>query len=940
MELETVDGGSQRRNLEFDILKTEPQHKMAHLKEVIDRYLPGQEGGAIIYRATRSAAKDTADHLNGVGISSDYFHGGLTPERKKQAQEDFIQGRTRTICATNAFGMGIDKKDIRLVVHADIPGSLENYLQEAGRAGRDQEEAWCVLLYNPEDTERQHSLQAANSLTEDQINAFLKSVKSLDEKNNKNTPDGARRQPVIATTGEILKEDEQGEFDSAGENDDTRGRTAVAWLEETEILDRQENVVSIFPACVTVPDMSEARRRISRRGHNPAYAVKLAQLANRILNADPVQGISTDELSAITGLTFRELRKALTELNAAGVTRDDTVITVYIHQGTNSPSARRFNQADAMESTLIALMAESAPDQQQGETYPLHIRQATQDLKDREHPTALPLHTERIIRSLARTGRETPANTPNIRARAAGDETLRITLLTSWRDLEQGAAQRRLAAKGILKHLRGKLQPGERGNDLLVATTAGELTEAMRLEGALSPSTEASSLLQQALLWLHELEVVRLNQGMTILRPAMTIEVKDRTRKFETRDYEPLQIHYDEQTFQVHIMAEYAEKGLDSVANALRLALDYFTMSKEQFNARWMADRRKQAQLARRTTPESYRRIVESLNNRNQREAVTDNRKTRDILLLAGPGSGKTRTLVHRIAYLVRVRREDPKSIIALAYNRHAAVQIKQRLEELIGTEARAVTIMTCHALAMRLTGRTYQSHAARTSAQTNRIFNDILNEASSYLEGQGAAEGEDNDLREKMLRGFRWILVDEYQDINEETYRLISALAGRSRKEQDEKLRLFAVGDDDQNIYAYDGSSNEYINRFQKDYPADVRYLTENYRSTRHIIDAANAVIAPASDRMKKDRDITIDRVRTMEPPGGPWGQTGPRRKRKSPGSERGAQQRPAGPDSLSGVAQTGQPGPGLALGSDRGDSPQLGDPGTPPRHSGGQGH
>lgn len=84
--------------------------------------------------------------------------------------------------------------------------------------------------------------------------------------------------------------------------------------------------------------------------------------------------------------------------------------------------------------------------------------------------------------------------------------------------------------------------------------------------------------------------------------------------------------------------------------------------------------------MARQTTPQSWHNIVEVLNNKPQREIVADNRDSTDVLVLAGPGSGKTRVLVHRIAYLVRVRRENPHGILALAYNRHAAAQIRQRL--------------------------------------------------------------------------------------------------------------------------------------------------------------------------------------------------------------------------------------------------------------------
>ena len=89
--------------------------------------------------------------------------------------------------------------------------------------------------------------------------------------------------------------------------------------------------------------------------------------------------------------------------------------------------------------------------------------------------------------------------------------------------------------------------------------------------------------------------------------------------------------------------------------------------------------------------------------------------------------------------------------------------------------------------------------------------------------------------------------MIDEYQDIGLDQYELISALAGRTLAEEDDKLSLFAVGDDDQNIYAFNGASVEFIRRFEADYGAKPAFLIDNYRSTSHIIAAANAVIQPA---------------------------------------------------------------------------------------------
>ena len=180
IDLDVLDGGTERANLHFRVVPTTEALKLAHLHDTLESYLPGDlDGGAIIYCATRRNAEKAAEFLVSKGVGADHFHAGLTPERKKQVQDDFIEGRLRAIAATNAFGMGIDKRDVRLVIHADIPGSLENYLQEAGRAGRDNDAAHCVLLYTNEDIERQYGMTARSRLTRAEINAVLKSLRNL-----------------------------------------------------------------------------------------------------------------------------------------------------------------------------------------------------------------------------------------------------------------------------------------------------------------------------------------------------------------------------------------------------------------------------------------------------------------------------------------------------------------------------------------------------------------------------------------------------------------------------------------------------------------------------------------------------------------------------------------------------------------------------------------
>ena len=114
---------------------------------------------------------------------------------------------------------------------------------------------------------------------------------------------------------------------------------------------------------------------------------------------------------------------------------------------------------------------------------------------------------------------------------------------------------------------------------------------------------------------------------------------------------------------------------------------------------------------------------------------MADDRVQTNVLVLAGPGSGKTRVLVHRIAYLIRVRRENPRSILALAYNRHAAAEIRRRLEALVGEDARGVIVLTCHALAMRLVGASF---SGRAGSLEQRDFQDVLWTATALLRGEG----------------------------------------------------------------------------------------------------------------------------------------------------------------------------------------------------------
>ena len=451
-------------------------------------------------------------------------------------------------------------------------------------------------------------------------------------------------------------------------------------------------------------------------------------------------------------------------LDRAGVVSNDQAVTCFVHQGVSDQSTQRYHQAAAMERDLIQLMQEQAPDQEVGgPPLDLHLQATTSALKRDGHSQALPLRVQNCLQSISRDSNQLMGNDPangnrptpearqgSIRVRSAGKDTIQVSLRQEWSQVAEKAQQRRDNAGRILRFLLNLLPQGARGKDLLVTTTRGALTEALS-QAALPLGTGNNpqppvqggqqswqrghdQKLDAAILWLHQQEIIRLNQGMGIFTPAMTIRMERNKGTFTEADYQPLQQYYDTQTVQIHIMAEYARQGLESATAAVRLTMDYFSMEQEGFLKKWLPNQ--EAELKRQTSQDSYRKIVTDLNHRTQQAIVSDNRVETNVLIMAGPGAGKTRVLVHRIAYLVRCCRERPESIIALAYNRHAAVEIRQRLQELIGDDARGVLVMTLHSLAMSLTGETF--------TQTGQ---------QNAFSGEAGAEDTNNDNPDRYFR-------------------------------------------------------------------------------------------------------------------------------------------------------------------------------------------
>ncbi|HRP96570.1 MAG TPA: RecQ family ATP-dependent DNA helicase [Rhodocyclaceae bacterium] len=856
--LERLEGGVSRDNLSYEVCAVPAQAKYGEALHLLQEALR-EEGGAIVFCARQKTVEEVASFLKDAGLDCGYFHGGMLPADKRAVQEAFLAGTLRVIAATNAFGMGVDKPDVRLVIHLDTPGSLENYLQEAGRAGRDQAPARCILLYDDADLEVQFRLLKNSRLTQHDIHAILKALRAIERK------DRSEGQ-VVVTSGEILLEiPDKHRIDPDASDADTKVRIAVAWLEEARLLERHENHTRVFPGSLLVTNLDDARARLHKKLGAEADVEPYLRILSALLQARDDEGLSTDELMLATGQDSRTLRAMLRELDQWRLLSNDTEIGVTLYR--EPDTAQRLEDLARIEDALLANLREAAPDADQESWQILNVRRLCDTLRRDTRVAFDPEKLTRLLKSFAEPFGDGAGQRGFFALRPAGIDNRYIRLLRSWQDIESIRKKRMRLSRALVHFFLGRRQ----GNNLLVTCKQGELEAALQADMTLGELDirDWEVALSAALLHLDTNEVLHLARGKAVFRAAMSIRLnaEARRRQFKRSDYAELALHYKDKIVQVHVMAEYARLAIRKIQAAMGLIVDYFSLDRAEFVRRHFAGRKDVLEMA--TTEAAHRRILTDLANPDQ-QAIVAAPQDGSCLVLAGPGAGKTRVIVHRVAWLLCECMVLPEEIMVLAYNRSAASEIRRRLWALVGADAAGVTVQTLHGLAMRLTGTSY---AVAVEHGETIDFGTVIRHATARLREAEQGDGVGPSVaRDRLLAGLRFLLVDEYQDINGDHYALISALAGRTVQTEEDRLSLMVVGDDDQNIYAFDGASVRYIRQFEADYPARRYTLVENYRSTRHIIHCANRVVAGARERMKAGDEIRIDHARREQPDGGPY--------------------------------------------------------------------
>lgn len=285
--------GFDRPNLGLRVLHTSTEkEKLATLK----RILTGSTGSGIIYTATRKSVEQVTAKLKLAGLKVDSYHGGMEEAERTRAQESFMRGESQAIVATNAFGMGIDKPDIRFVVHYHLPGAIEAYYQEVGRAGRDGLPADCVLMFNYADTRTQQFFIEGSHPSPELINRVYREITSMDVDR------------VEMSAREIARR--------LGIKNDMSIYSALVILEKAGHIERGRTTDNTILALLKTP-VDTALETVSDDSNEGGLLRDL--IYNRNLNDREQSEIELGAVSSALGLTEAQTRGALSRLASRGL---------------------------------------------------------------------------------------------------------------------------------------------------------------------------------------------------------------------------------------------------------------------------------------------------------------------------------------------------------------------------------------------------------------------------------------------------------------------------------------------------------------------------------------------------------------------------------------------------------------------------------------------
>lgn len=801
LELELYTARSGRKNLSYTVLHKNEDEKYSTIRILIEN----KKCPTIIYVSRTKMATKLAEDLTADGYPAKAYHGKMDKKVKSENQDAFIRGEINIIVATSAFGMGVDKKDVGMVIHHDISDSLENYVQEAGRAGRDQSiSAECFVLFNDDDLNKHFLLLNQTKITMEEIQQIWRAIKGITHS----------RSRLSNSALEIARE--AGWDDNIRELE-TRVKTAILALEEAGYIKRGQNMPHVYADSIQARTVADAANRIRS---SKAFSEKEMELAVRIIaklissrsrktTTEEVAESRVDYIADDLGIPKEQVIEVIQKLREIKILTDAKDLTAFLDQGTTVKGMNILASFRELENYLINELSEDPQD--------FNLKELNENI---EAAGIKRINTNKIktlfnywtIKSIVK--REPIGYSQN---------HFRMALCHPKERILKDAEKRWDIAEFILYHL----DDINTENEDQIEFSVLELKEAYDFDKQLLMRTASSRDIQEAILYLSKIRALQLEGGFLVTYNTISIDrlVRDNKIRYKIEDYSKLKLYYEQKTQMIHIVGEYAMKMMEDYQAALQFVDDYFQLEYSSFLRKYFKDVRT-GEIARNLSPKKFKQLFGEL-SLSQLSIIND-KESKYIVVAAGPGSGKTRILVHKLASLLLMEDVKHEQLLMVTFSRAAATEFKKRLIQLIDNSANFVEIKTFHSYCFDILGRVGSIEKS----------DDVISEATDRIINN---EVEISRITKAVL------VIDEAQDMDEKEARLIQALIDKNPD-----MRVIAVGDDDQNIFAFRGSNSRHMKELLELDNSKSYELIENYRSRPNLVEFANIFVEGISKRMK----------------------------------------------------------------------------------------
>ncbi len=806
LDLKRVVSNSTRKNLVYNAIHAQDERdKDEKLRNILQEY----KCPSIVYVSRTHRATKLAEKLCKDGFDAICYHGKMDRKDRVKNQEAFTKGECDIIVATKAFGMGVDKDNVGLVVHYDISTSLEDYVQEAGRAGRDINlRAVCYALFNDDDINKHFAFLSQTKITQAEIGQIWSAIKRLTNK----------RGEITASALDIARE---AGWDDNKENEiKTRVTTSINALEQVHYLKRGQNMPKIYANSILAKNTAEAAEKIraSQNFDNDQQKEDAVRVIARLFKTRSKGGRDVDDNNEhIDYIADRErietekVIRIIQKLREERILDDTKDLYGFLQKDGGTRAKKVLETHKETENFLHEFLEENQDQIRVGERF--NIKEINVAMQEK-YPNSSIAHLNRIL------------NFYDIKrlVKKIKDENNDYILLKCFLplgEIKEKCAKRLRVSAFIINHLYNKIL-----TDGKVEFSVLELLEQFNHENSLLGEVVDAIDIEDALYYLKRIGSLEIDGGFLVIYNKMTIKKLEQNSglRYTKEHYEKLDKYYENKKEQIHIIGEYLKLLSTNYEKALEFTYDYFVMGYDMFKLKYFKGRLHE--LKRNMTDGKFKQLFKGLSI--VQNEVIQNSKDKYIVVIAGPGSGKTKLLTHKLAAIYMQEDIKHEQILMLTFSRAAATEFKMRLLKLIGNAANFIKIKTFHSYCFDLLGRVGSLEKSE----------EIVKEAVKKIEQN---EVDNFKLTNAIM------VIDEAQDMSEGEYELVRVLM-----KSNEGLKVIAVGDDDQNIYEWRGSSSKFLGDLAKVEGAAKYELIENFRSAKNLVDFSNVFAKKISKRLK----------------------------------------------------------------------------------------